>query len=105
MTCPPAVAGSARSRLAITSRARPVTFVFAVAVLLAGLGSRWSLDTIAVFVSRLPALSASTSTTMVIVADAPTASVPRLQITRFVQEPALVAIETRLVPAGSASTT
>ena len=76
--------------------------VSAVALLLAGAGSGWSATTLAVLV-RVPALSGWT--TIVIVALAPLASPPRLQLTVVVpeHEPWLGVAETKVRPAGRTS--
>jgi hypothetical protein len=82
----------------------PVTVVEVVAVLLEGIGSGVLEVTLTVFVS-VPA--AAGVTTIVMVAVAPFAKVPRVQVTVVVPEqvPTEVDEETKLAPAGNTSVT
>ncbi len=99
------MAGTGSAALATIRSASSTTWVIVVELLLPGFGSSRSPETCATLVSRLPAWSAATFTTTVMVADAPMPSVPKLQIRLAKQAPWLASASTSVTPAGSASTT
>jgi len=97
----PTPAGFGEPEAVTAMSAEATTVTLAMAVLFEGKGSASFAETLPVLL-RVPAARGALAT-MLNVAVAPFASVPRLQLTAVVQVPWLEVAETRTMPAGSVS--